>query len=99
MQTTSNITQEVVVNNCRDKNKKNIITNKKSINGRELFRHNTIYIFNTTDETCDTDITEQQNEKYHKDKNKSRNSLENLQPSFNVTDVNALRVSQHLAPD
>ena len=99
MQTTSNITQEVVVNNCRDKNKKNIITNKKSINGRELFRHNTIYILNTTDETCDTDITEQENEKDHKDKNKSSNSLQNPESSFNVTDVNALRVSQHLAPD
>lgn len=64
-----------------------------------MFRHNTIYIFNTTDETCDTDITEQENEKDHKDKNKSSNSLQNPESSFNVTDVNALRVSQHLAPD
>ena len=46
--------------------KQNIIINKKSINGRDSFRRNTLKVFSTTEETSDTDNAELQTEKARK---------------------------------
>ena len=70
--------------------KQNIIINKKSINGRDSFRRNTLNVCSTTDEISDTDNTQQQNEKGHKDNNKPNSSLKQPAPSFNETNIHTL---------
>ena len=73
--TASNMTKEALADIIADLIKWNIIINKKSNNGRNSFRSNTLYVFSTTDETNGTDNTQQQNEKGHKDNNKPNSSL------------------------
>ena len=55
--TASNITKEALAVIITNLAKQNIIINKRSINGRDSFRRNTLEVFNTTDETSDTDNT------------------------------------------
>ena len=43
--------------------------------------------------------TQQQNEKHHKDNNKSNSFLQNPAPSFNETDINTLCYSKQLPPE
>ena len=74
--TASNITKEALADIITDLVKQNIIINKKSINGRDSFRRNTLEVFSTTDETSDTDNTQLQNEKGHKDNNKPNSSVQ-----------------------
>ena len=66
--TASNITKEGLADIIADLIKQNKMIKKKSINGRDLFRRNTIDAFSTTDETSGT---QQQSEKDHNDNNKS----------------------------
>ena len=73
--TASNITKKALADIITDLVKQNIIINKKSINGRDSFRRNTLEVFSTTMETSDTDHTQLQNEKGHKDNNKPNSSL------------------------
>ena len=70
--TASIITKEALAGIIIDLIKGNIIINKKSINGRDSFRRNTLDVCSTTDEISDTDNIPQQNEKGHKDNNKYR---------------------------
>ena len=56
--TASNITKEALVDIITDLVKQNIIINKKSINGRDSFRRNTLEVFSTTDKTSDIDNTQ-----------------------------------------
>ena len=74
--TASNITKKALAGIITDLVKKNIIINKKSFNGRDLFRCNTLEAFSTTEETSDPDNTQLQNEKDHKDNNKLNSSLQ-----------------------
>ena len=46
-----------------------------------------------------TDNTQQQNEKGHKDNNKSNSSLHQLAPLFNETYISTLCTCQQLAPE
>ena len=52
--TASNITKETLAGIITDLVKQNIIINKKSVNGCDSFRRNTLEVFSTTDETSDT---------------------------------------------
>ena len=97
--TASNITKEALADIITDLVKQNIIINKKSINGRDLFRRNTLEVFSTTDETSDTDNTQLQNEKGHKDNNKPNSSLQQPAHSFIETDIHTLCSCQQLAPE
>ena len=97
--TASNITKEALADIITNLIKQNIIINKKSINGRDSFRRNTLDVCSTTNENSDTDNTQQQNEKGHKDNNKPNSSLRQPAPSFNETDINILCSCQHLAPE
>ena len=74
--TASNITKEALADIITDLVKQNIIINKKSVNGCDSFRRNTLEVFSTTDETSDTDNTQLQNEKGHKDNNKPNSSVQ-----------------------
>ena len=56
--TASNITKEALADIITDLVKQNIIINKKSINGRDSFRRNTLEVFSTTDKTSDIDNTQ-----------------------------------------
>ena len=85
--TASNITKEALAGIITDLVKQNIIINKKSVNGRDSFSRNTLEGFSTTDETSDTDNTQLQNEKGHKDNNKHNSSLQQLTHSFIETDI------------
>ena len=49
--------------------------------------------------TDNTDNTQQQYEKGHKDNNKPNSSLQQPAPSFNETDINTLCSCQQLAPE
>ena len=66
---------------------------------RDSFRRNTLEVFSTTDETSDTDNTQLQNEKGHKDNNKPNSSLQQPTHSFIETDIYTLCSSQQLAPE
>ena len=66
---------------------------------RDLFRRNTLEVFSTTDETSDTDNTQLQNEKGHKDNNKPNSSLQQPTHSFIETDIHTLCSCQQLAPE
>ena len=70
--------------------------NKKSINGHNSFRRNTLEVFRTTDESCATDYTD---EKGHKDNNKNNSSLQQPTHSFIETDIRTLCSCQQLAPE
>ena len=95
---TSNITEEAVADISTDLIKQNIIINKKSINGRDSFRRNTIDVFSNAHETSDTDNTQQQSEKDHNDNNKFNSSLQQPALPFNETDIKSIYFSQQLAP-
>ena len=97
--TASNITKEALADIITDLVKQNIIINKKSINGWDSFRRNTLEVFSTTDETSDTDNTQLQNEKGHKDNNKPNSSLQQPTHSFIETDIHTLCSCQQLAPE
>ena len=97
--TASNITKEALADIITDLVKQNIIINKKSVNGRDSFRRNTLEVFSTTDETSDTDNTQLQNEKGHKDNNKPNSSLQQPAHSFIETDIHTLCSCQQLAPE
>ena len=97
--TASNITKEALADIITDLVKQNIIINKKSINGRDSFRRNTLEVFSTTDETSDTHSTQLQNEKGHKDNNKPNSSLQQPAHSFIETDIHTLCSCQQLAPE
>ena len=58
--TASNITKEALADIITNLIKQNIIINKKSINGRDSFRRNTLDVCSTTNENSDTDNTQQQ---------------------------------------
>ena len=60
--TASSITKETLADIITDLIKQNIIVNKKSINGCDSFRRNTLDVCSTTDENSDTDNTQQENE-------------------------------------
>ena len=66
---------------------------------RDLFRRNTLEVFSTTDETSDTDNTQLQNDKGHKDSNKPNSSLQQPTHSFAETDIHTLFSCQQLAPE
>ena len=55
--------------------KQNIIINKKSINGRDSFRRNTLKVFSATEETSDTDNAELQTGKGQKDSHKPNSTI------------------------
>ena len=74
--TASNITKEALAKIITNLIKQNIIINKKPTDGNDSFKRNTIDVFSNTDETSDTDNIQQQNEKDHKDNNKSDSSLQ-----------------------
>ena len=95
----SNITKEALGDIITDLVKQNIIINKKSINGCDSFRRNTLEDFSTTDETSDIDNTQLQNEKGHKDNNKPNGSLQQPTHSFIDTDIHTLCSCQQLAPE
>ena len=97
--TASNITKKVLADIITDLIKQNMIINKKSINGRDVFRRNTLDVCKTTDENSDTDNTQEPNEKGQKDNNKPNTSLQQLAPSFNETDIDTLCPCQQLAPE
>ena len=97
--TASNITKEVLADIITYLIKQNKLINKKSINGRDLFRRNTLDSCGTTDENSDTDNTQQQSKKGYKDNNKPNSSLQQSSPSFNETDINTLCSCQQLAPE
>ena len=59
--TASNITKEALADIITDLVKQNIIINKKSVNGCDSFRRNTLEVFSTTDETSGIDNTQLQN--------------------------------------
>ena len=88
--TASTITKEALADIITDLVKQNIIINKKSINGRDSFRRNTLEVFSTTDETSDTDNTQIQNEKGHKDNNKPNTFLQQRTRSCIKTDIHTL---------
>ena len=56
--TASNITKKALADIITDLIKQNMIINKKSINGRDVFRRNTLDVHSTTDENSDTDNTQ-----------------------------------------
>ena len=56
--TASNITKEALADIITDLVKQNIIINKKSINGWDSFRRNTLDVFSTTDEISGIDNTQ-----------------------------------------
>ena len=97
--TACNITKEALADIITDLIKRNIIINKKSINGCELSGCNTLDVFSTTDETSDIDNTQLQKKKGHKDNNKPNSSLQQPTPSFTETDINTLCSCQQLAPE
>ena len=97
--TASNITKDALADIIKGLIKQNIITNKKSINGRVLFRRNSIDVFSTTDETNDTNKTQQQSKKDHSGNNKSDSLLQQAAPPFNEIDINTLCFAQQLAPE
>ena len=88
--TASNIAKEALADIITDLIKQNIIRNKKSINGHDSFRLNTLEVFSTTDKTSDTDDTQLQDEKGHKDNNKPNSSLQQQTLSFTEPDINTL---------
>ena len=94
--TASNITKEALAGITTDLLKQNIVMNKKSINGHNSFRRNTLEVFRTTDESCATDYTD---EKGHKDNNKNNSSLQQPTHSFIETDIRTLCSCQQLAPE
>ena len=96
--TASNITKEALADIITDLVKQNIIINKKSVNGRESFRRNTLEVFSTTDEISDTDNTQPQNEKDHKHNDKLNSSVQQPTHSFIETDIHTLSSCQQLAP-
>ena len=96
--TASNITTEALADIITCLIKQNIIINKKSINWRDSFKRNTD-LFSTTDESSDTDNTQQQNKKGHKDNNKSNSSLQKPAASFNETGICTLCSCQQIAPE
>ena len=91
--TASDITKEALGGIITDLIKQNMI------NGRDLFRRNTLEVLSTTVEASDTDNTQLQNEKGHKDNNKPNSSLQQPTPSFIETDINTLCSCQQLAPE
>ena len=95
----SNITKEALADIITDLVKQNIIMNKKSINGTDSFRRNTLEVFSSTDKTSDTDNTQLQNEKGHKDSNKPNSYLQQPTHSFIETDIHTLWSCQQLAPE
>ena len=97
--TAPNITKEALADIITDLVKQNIIINKKSLNGCDSFRSNTLEVFSTTDETIDTDNTQLQNVKGHKDSNKPNSSLQQPTHSFIETDIHTLCSCQQLAPE
>ena len=97
--TASNITKKALADINTDLVKQNIIINKKSIIGRDSFRRNTLQVFSTTVETSDTDHTQLQNEKGHKDNNKPNSSLQQPTHSFIETDIHTLCSCQRLVPE
>ena len=88
--TASNIAKEALADIITDLIKQNIIRNKKSINGHDSFRLNTLEVFSTTDKTSDTDDTQLQDVKGHKDNNKPNSSLQQQTLSFIEPDINTL---------
>ena len=97
--TASNITKEALADIITDLIKQNIIVNKKSINGYDSFRRNTLDVCSTTDENSDTDNTQQENEKSHKDNNKPNSPFQQPASSFHETDINTLCSCQQLVPE
>ena len=97
--TASNITKEALADIITDLVKQNIIINKKSVNGHDSFRRNTVEVFSTTDETSDTDNSQLQNEKVHKDNDKPNSSLQQPTHSFIETYIHTLSSCQQLAPE
>ena len=93
------ITKEALADTITDLVKQNITINKKSFNGRDSFRRNTLEVFSTTDETSDTDNTQLQNEKGHKDNNKPNSFLQQPTHSFIETDTHTLCSCQQLASE
>ena len=85
--TASNITKEALSDIVTDKAKCNY---KKFINGRDSVRRNTLDVCSPIVENSDTDNSQQQYEKGHKDNNKPNSSLQRPAPSFNETDINTL---------
>ena len=97
--TASNITREALVDIMTDLVKQNIVINKKFVNGRDSFGRNTLEVFSNTGETSDTDNTQLQNEKDHKDNDKPNSSLQQPTHSFTETDIHTLSSCQQLAPE
>ena len=98
--TAFNITKEALADIITDLIKQIIIINKSSINGRELFRRNTLEVFSTTDKTSGTDNTQLQNGQGHKDNNKPNSSLQQPTLSFIKTHIKTLcSCQQQLAPE
>ena len=97
--TASNITTEALEDIITNLIKQNIRINKKSINGCDSLRCNTLNVFSTTDQTSDIDNTQQQNKKGQKGNNKSNSSLQHSAPSFNQSDINTLCCCEQLAPE
>ena len=88
--TASNIIKEALADIISDLVKQNIIINKKSVNCHESFRRNTLEVFSTTGETSDTDTTQLQNEKDHKDNDEPKSSLQQPTHSFIEIDIHTL---------
>ena len=88
--TASNIIKEALADIISDLVKQNIIINKKSVNWHESFRRNTLEVFSTTGETSDTDTTQLQNEKDHKDNDEPKSSLQQPTHSFIEIDIHTL---------
>ena len=97
--TASNITREALADIITDLVKQNIVINKKSVNGRDSFGRNTLEVFSNTGETSDTDNTQLQNEKDHKDNDKPNSSLQQPTHSFTETYIHTLSSCQQLAPE
>ena len=95
--TASNITKEALADITTDLVKQNIVIDKKSINGHNSFRRNTLEFLRTTDESCDTDYTHLENKKGHKDNNKPNSSLQQPTHSFIETEIHTLCSSEQLA--
>ena len=92
--TASNITRKALADIITDLVKQNIVINKKSVNGRDSFGRNTLEVFSNTGETSDTDNTQLQNEKDHKDNDKPNSSLQQPTHSFTETDIHTLSSCQ-----
>ena len=66
---------------------------------RRSFRRNTLDVCSIADGNIDIDITQQQNQKGHKDNNKPNSSLQHPAALFDETNINSLCSCQQLSPE